>query len=881
MRLLFFTVILTVTAAAFAQPADVTRTLRTFDFEERRLGNAEDLPMNWVKIEGSGFPHYTNARLSTDWAHSGGYSFRFDLNGGSLLYRYPSGRIPVTADAHYRVQAMVRTTQLKHARARVSAFFTDIDHRPIKETVRHSDLFAAADPSQPWRQLHIEITAPQNARFLVIELGLLQPAQYAPPDLGKRTLYNQDVFGTAWFDDVAVSQVPQVHVSTGKPGNIFRKSDELNLAVDVRDRFIDDLAGQLVITDALGKTVYQRSGAMESASTTTSNPGRKRLTLDLPSLPPGWYRASLALSSQGQSVGTQTCDLIVLNDDSRATIPDIRFGIVATHAPLSTWTELPDVLQTLGAGRVKLAIWGPQGDVQSLDSSMFDRVLESLSEKRIVPTAVLASPPPALSSEMNGSAWTQILSSPREVWQPRLAYLIARHANHLAHWQLGDDASDAFVTDPKMREVYQRIYDEFENLIQRPDLAMPWPAWYELDGRAPATIALHVRPEVLPSQIPLYISEYTSRSGGNLSVFLEPIDRDRYGRDAQIRDLAQRFIYALSAGATRIDFRLPATFETDSQHTTTQPHELLLVLRTMMTTLSGAEFRGRVPISEEVEAFLFDRQGKGILVMWERGSPDSNKDHAPLAVNFGKAPLRIDLWGNAQPLLRTLQNDREGIVKFDVGDMPIFIVDVDAQLMEFRASVAIDNDRIESSFRPHTRIIRFRNPYRTAITGSLRLSPPQGWTISPPSLNFSLNPGEEFVREISLEFPYNSFAGNKIINAEFELQADGTSRFAVPIVLKLGLSDVGLQTLALRDGRDLVVQQLITNYGNKPIDYTAFVTYPGSARQERIVTGLAPGRTTIRKYRFVNVQFAPNATVRSGVKELDGVRILNEEVEIR
>ena len=44
-----------------------------------------------------------------------------------------------------------------------------------------------------------------------------------------------------------------------------------------------------------------------------------------------------------------------------------------------------------------------------------------------------------------------------------------------------------------------------------------------------------------------------------------------------------------------------------------------------------------------------------------------------------------------------------------------------------------------------------------------------------------------------------------IVNAEFQVQADNNSSFTVPIMLKLGLSDVGLQTLALRDGADVIV----------------------------------------------------------------------------
>ena len=61
-------------AAIAAAPVKLTRVVKTFDFEERKLGNDEDLPMNWVKVEGSGFPHYVNGKLTYDRARSGSES---------------------------------------------------------------------------------------------------------------------------------------------------------------------------------------------------------------------------------------------------------------------------------------------------------------------------------------------------------------------------------------------------------------------------------------------------------------------------------------------------------------------------------------------------------------------------------------------------------------------------------------------------------------------------------------------------------------------------------------------------------------------------------------------------------------------------------------
>ena len=100
-----------------AQPAEVNRVLSTFDFEERRLGNSEELPMYWEKVKGAEFPHYVDGKLSTDRAHSGRYSFRFDLNGGNVLYRYPAGRIKVQPGSYYRVDALCQTTPMPVARS--------------------------------------------------------------------------------------------------------------------------------------------------------------------------------------------------------------------------------------------------------------------------------------------------------------------------------------------------------------------------------------------------------------------------------------------------------------------------------------------------------------------------------------------------------------------------------------------------------------------------------------------------------------------------------------------------------------------------------------------------------------------------------------------
>lgn len=895
--------------ATAQESANTDRVLRSFDFEERRLGNVEDLPMHWLKVEGPELPHYVNGRLTTDRHRSGQYSFRMDLNGGSCIYRFESGQIRVQRHAHYRVEGYCQTTVLPNARARLTAYFTDLDHHPILASVKHSQPYANPGSDTDWHHLSIELSAEQSqAAYLVIEMELLQPELYETSSLGQRALFMQDIHGTAWFDDITVSQVPEVSMRTDRPGNIFRRGEPLKLTVLVNDRFTDDLAAQLVVRNAEDQAVYQRTGALDMAGAETLGPGQKRMSLLLPDLPPGWYQAKLVMTSHGVFVGEQHLDLVLLADAAPPVAPDPRFGVIATNLPFDGWSELPQILPFLGVGRVKLAVWSDTGDVQDMDSAGFDQLLENLQELGITPTACLLAPPPKLAEQLHGKTWLQLLKADPKVWQTPLAYLISRNATHLDRWQLGADGSDEFVTNRDMRHVYDLVYQQFVHLIQNPDLAMPWPAWYDLEGKLPATVALSVPSSVLPAQLPLYMQDIKSHEGHNLSLSLQLLDRAKYGRALQIQDLAQRVVYALSAGAQRIDLPLPFTVRQEGEQTVKEPQELLMVMRTLVTTLGGSTFRGNVPIADGVEAFLFDKNGQGILVLWDKGNQGGVKQ---LAINLGQRPVRVDLWGNVTPLLdAAAQGPAEGLgvrgqrlgnaqmtssslipspqpptppsdkVSLRIGPMPIFLVDIDGQLAQLRASVAFDQPLIESSFEPHTRRVQFVNPYRQTIGGTLKLRGPKGWTINPPSFTYSLNPGETFDREVTIEFPYNSFAGPKTIQAEFTVQAERNTSFKVPMTLTLGLSDVGMQTLAIRDGKDIIVQQMITNYGEKPINYNAFVVYPGQARQERLVTNLGPGRTTMKKYRLTNVALSPGAKVRAGVKELDGMRILNDEVEV-
>ncbi len=857
MRNLLLFVTAVVIPIVVAAPAD-GRLFKAFDFEERQLGNDEDVPMHWAKVSAVDLPHYVVGRLTTDRARSGRYSFRMDLDGGSCVYQYDAARLPVAAGGHYRACGFCQTTPLRFARARLTLTLADAAGQPLG-TSAASESYAATTPDTGWHELSAELSADDpRAAFLIVRMELDQPARLGVG--GDPGTLPQDVHGSAWFDDVVVAQVPRVTLSTDRPGNVFRRGDRPQMSAVLDDPSTDDLAQQLVVTDADGHRVYQHTGGVAAAE--PAGPGKHRMAVPLPIVPAGWYRATLTLAAAGDGssvddpaafAGAQSLSYVQLADDGAIGPADRRFGVVATGLSPADWAALPAVLPMLSAGRVTLPVGVG-------DDAAFDGLLESLAARGIAAVGCLP------------TGGTDLAA---------LAVMVGRHAGAIDRWQFGPDGTDAFATDPAARRAYGQAFAAVGALTEHPDLAVPWPIGFDPPAGTkglPSSLALSVPASVLPNEIPPYLKDAQARAtaGGPAvaSVSLEPLDEAKYGTATRAADLAKRIVYTLAAGLARVELPVPLVAGTG------EPTDLFAVERTAFGSLSGATYRGRLPLAEGVEAFLFERAdppadvaaGSGVVVLWSDGAD------RPITVRLGDQLARTDLSGNTAPLPPT-PADGPPTVVVRAGASPQILTGVDVPLARFRAGVVLDPPVVESVLlRPQVRHLHLTNPYARPVSGIVRLRGPAGWTLSPPTFTFELAAGESLDRDVGIDLPVNARTGRNVVRADVDLQADRPVRMSMPLAMTVGLSDVGVQSTAFRDGPTVVVQQRITNYGEHPVDYTAYAACPNQPRVERLVVGLAAGQTTLKRYRFAA---GPGPVrVRAGIRETDGPRVLNEELTV-
>ena len=199
---------------ALSTPAGARRVSARFVFEPIP-GDAIGLPQNWVRAQHDpptrvrpGFPIWNRGIIDDRVAFAGAGSARLDTEGGSASLLLDPGMVQVFPDADYAVVARVRTKDVIHARARLAARLLDRAGEPIPGSQSISDPIRTRGE---WE--HVSVRVPgdfSESISLQVELLLEQPGPdplhpYAPFEIER-----QDYQGSAWFDEVAVVQIPRV-----------------------------------------------------------------------------------------------------------------------------------------------------------------------------------------------------------------------------------------------------------------------------------------------------------------------------------------------------------------------------------------------------------------------------------------------------------------------------------------------------------------------------------------------------------------------------------------------------------------------------------------------------------------------------------------------
>lgn len=856
-----------------SRPQAAGRIVRVFDFEEKEA-NPNDVPRWWDRVYDpgkAGLPNWNQAEIVYDMpgdsahAASGVGAVRLPTTGGGTRLMLSPGVIPVFLNADYHLTARVRTDKLVHARARLSARFLDREGQPVPGTERASELVHSEGA---WTDVRVEVPGTgENAAFLQLQLDVVQPSQLALKENGRSV--PDDYEGAAWFDDIAVLQLPRVELVTTAPLNIVVSPARAELESTVRDLTGQDLIVSVDVFDARGERVDGSTRPVGSGVRSV------RWQPKLPEL--GWYRAVMTLTSHGRMVGGDSVDFVVVPPaGSTLGEPAAReiatgtsfsperssFGILLNDTSAALAEKLPEAPARLGTGAMALPIVLPAGE-KSADKSLM-RACERLLMAGQDVTLVIPRVPEVMCAKRGLSTldvWGYASAEPKGLME-WLDPWLDRFGDRVARWQLGRADEGRVYWRGAVRTEARSVGETLRHLVPGASIVMP----RRFDEAPLAGLSHAEQLAFVPHNVPAGAmhEQGSTRDRDETILAFEVAPEGELLPRAAAAQLAQRAIEAWAGGGTSPS-RMTLVDPWTLQGPRSSPAPELAAWGTLAAHLCGRRVVARVPSPEGTVCYLLapvsaSSGGSGAIVGWNEWAEPSD---AALEAYLGAEALHaVDIFGNERALPKATRdaNGRAKGVRIPFTEEPVFVEGVDAELVMFLASLAISPDFIESTSEHHEHAITLKNTYATGVSGTVTVVEParrQGdmagdeWRITPRSARFTMTAGGSLSLPMSVALPARVETGTQ----EFVLELNLSGRSEYPPIevrrrVGVGLKTVRVDLHARREGPDVIVEALVTNVGEKALTLALSAFAPDKPRSPATISGLTPGSQVVRRFVY-------------------------------
>jgi len=864
--------------AARAQPAPdaLSRIVHRFDFNEPDYYG--EVPRGWLRFpdhttHDPAFPRYADGRFDRAVGHEAPPSFYLDSAGRSVAYHYTGDEARIRP-GEYLITGYVRPNALRHARASISAYYLDWEGRFIPGTQRFSALIGSADAADTWHHVEVPLpSAPTSAHFIGITCWVVQDEVWTASIDEHRHVPLRDVHGGAWFDDIVIKGRPRALLSTAHPGNVVASSGPLLIDAVVADDEIEGLTATLVLRNRAGTEVASRSVQVQ----TFDDPQTRRFRFT--GLRPDLYHAELAVHSLGALIVKRDLDIAVVGRQHRPAGQNARrMGVVIGQAPVDGAEDTVALLTELGVGAVKLPIWpsNPAQPAFDVHADGLHGLLDRLIAARVDVIGVLGGAPTHMVANRGAYASTllDVLSQDPRAWRSDLDAIFAPYASIFNSWQLGADGDPTIASDPRAAPALLALHDAMREMLPSPRLATVTSAGdYPGDTRLPAqNLNISVPADVHAAELAANIAPFRDLAYNHLWLTLPAPEAGTRVPDAALADWTRRLLAARETGVDRIFVPAPWRVRVTEGQPVTEPADAFLVLRTLNDQLADMDYLSAFDTEPGGTIRAFGDGSVATLVAWD---PEAPPEGTPVTMQLGHADRVVDFWGRETPLAR----DAEGLSHLTLTRAPVFIPGVEQWLVTFRAAMQLAPQQVPFAIEPQRHQLLLRNPRDTALSGEIALHMPAPWEIEPARMRFALPAHGSQEIPVLIRQPQDETAGPKTVGAEVRLASDPKYRLAIPLRFELGLPDLDVWGYAVNEGPDLRIRQGITNRSAKTLSFRAFAMVPGRSRQYRTISQLLPGQSLTIEYLFAKPENISGRRIRLGLREVNGPRLHNLEIE--
>lgn len=880
------------------RPSAAEREVRVFDFEEQRT-NPLPVPIGWFRAqddpvlprERPGYPIYNAAELDyTSPARSGTGSVRIPTNGGSTSLRLKPGVVSIFPAADYRVVAHVRAEGIEHASFQLRARF--LDQRG--QTIEGSEVTAPlAPPTDEW--VEVRLTAMglfADAAYMQLDLELVQPRQHQDMVLGEHHIWEDDLSGSFFVDDVSVVQLPRVELRADEPANVFEAPTPPELTLLVRDLTAENLTAEVVVVDSFGRVVDRHTRPIFSAS------APMRIRPDVSAF--GWYRAHVSVRSDQGEVARDACSFLVVPEVVDG--PDVvscqsrpddrrRFGLVVDGLRAEMVPSLPEVIRRARVGGVSLGVWG-HDPIAAVDE-VTDRFGLLDAGWQEVTIGFDAIPAGGVLGHRRSDELLDLLgdSSEESLLDPYVLPLIDQLGQSVSRWRIGSISEPMTFFEPELSSLLSRASARLSALVPGPELVLPWRPEFEptvlggLPGLGGVSVLFEGASGV--SVFEAFASRWSELElgGVDMTYVFAPASVGqggaRFGPRVSSSELVKRAVLYWVQHASESDDEggCPDVFLSLSEpwgwsggrRPQPVPSPELAAWRSVIDRLAERRVVGEMRVGPGVRCWVLAPAAHaapergGALVAWAEGVSGSH-----IRQFLGDGEIRVyDIFGNASdPVLTSSWSEEDPVSaqveihRIPVGSEPVFVEGIDVNLASFVGSFRLEPGFLESGYEEHEATIAFDNPWGGSITGSVGVVSPGGgvgadrdrtWTFTPRVSRFSVAARRSASLPVRVSFSPVEEAGVRDLVADVDLIAPGLQRrLRVVSTFEVGLENIELDVkyYPVAGTPDAVLEAVVTNTGETPRSLRLVANAPGFPRLRASIDELAPGVSVVRRFRL-------------------------------
>ncbi|MEM9825838.1 MAG: hypothetical protein AAF958_04580, partial [Planctomycetota bacterium] len=543
-------------------------------------------------------------------------------------------------------------------------------------------------------------------------------------------------------------------------------------------------------------------------------------------------------------------------------------------------------LMDAGVAWLKYPCWIAPDDTEALDR--LSDVLFRTQDDGIITIGSLHDPPesklggPLLGVDPVGNAQQSSVAYFRNAnqWRPLLEPIMTRLTLKIRHWQIGDDDDFSFLGQANLKQHIAMISRGLQGFGQPLRVTIAWP-WLEptlpIAETSWQAIARRGQPPLTADELDLALEDSRLSQGVNSSVetwlSLQPISGTQYDRDTRITDLVRRMITVRSHRVTAAmisDADQPNSAMMDRDG---HPGELFLPFRTASRLLGGMRSIGSLSLPSGISNRVLADEKQAVWVVWSESATEEE-------LYLGEDVRAFDVWGRQQRL-DIVSRDGQRRHRVPVGRTPLFVTGVDPMIMRFRMSVRLTDARMDSLMGKRQPLgVTWENPDRSAWLGNVRLTPPAGWQVDAPDIEFESTPGRSYRTAWPIVLTNTAHIGEYLIPMRFDLDTVPPRSFTVHRNIRVGPTGltINASTRLTANGQLRVIIEM-TNLADEKQSYDCLLFPPPGRRYQTRFLSIPAGETVRREFAWDAGADLIGKRMLLRANEQNGGRVVNFPIE--